>query len=349
MPPVPPALSPAARPHACFPTRRGVYVSPPIGYSSGRVHPHGNHPRSVGVAADNNGQVPADGIPLPRGAVRLGAIPGTTPDPMLGRFASPDSLGPGGASGQGCGAATLGHDERTRRAPLITDFHGSGFVSGVAREDAFTQANWRTPQVHPGATGTSGTGASTLRRPRCLVAGRDRAERREGRQAHAEGDVGERGDEEHRLRPPAVREPPAEGHPERGDAAAEQRGDEAGTSSDTRAMRRQLTMNSRSAGSYATPPASARARTTASLASAPRSQRREPRVVPPEPVGGERAVPVDEDAAIMIVFHSGGIVPPHERALVYGRPRPCHARDRGRLFHTVSESCRINQAGEDRG
>jgi len=67
-----------------------------------------------------------------------------------------------------------------------------------------------------------------------------------------------------------------------------------GISADTRAMRRQPTMNSRSAGAYATPPASARARTTASLASTPRSQGRSSAAR--SPVGAKSGAASDANA-----------------------------------------------------
>ncbi len=60
-------------------------------------------------------------------------------DPKLGRFASADSVVPGRASGQGGMVATRGSDERVKLTPLTTDFHESGFTSGLAREHAYTQ------------------------------------------------------------------------------------------------------------------------------------------------------------------------------------------------------------------
>jgi hypothetical protein len=47
---------------------------------------------------------------------------------------------PGRASGQGGMAATLGQDTGSALRPLTTDFHEPGFASGLAQEDAFTQA-----------------------------------------------------------------------------------------------------------------------------------------------------------------------------------------------------------------
>jgi len=47
---------------------------------------------------------------------------------------------PGRASGKGGMAATLGQDGGAALRPLAVDFHESGFVAGLAREDAFTQA-----------------------------------------------------------------------------------------------------------------------------------------------------------------------------------------------------------------
>ena len=47
---------------------------------------------------------------------------------------------PGSASGQGGLVATRGSDERVKLTPLPTDFHESGFTSGLAREHTYTQA-----------------------------------------------------------------------------------------------------------------------------------------------------------------------------------------------------------------
>jgi len=44
------------------------------------------------------------------------------------------------ASGKGGAAATLGQDGGAALRPLTVDFHEPGFASGLAREDAFTQA-----------------------------------------------------------------------------------------------------------------------------------------------------------------------------------------------------------------
>jgi len=61
-------------------------------------------------------------------------------DPVLGRFLSPDSIVPGLASGKSGMAATLGQRTDIALRPLAVDFHESGFVAGLAREDAFTEA-----------------------------------------------------------------------------------------------------------------------------------------------------------------------------------------------------------------
>ncbi len=67
-------------------------------------------------------------------------------DPKLGRFASADSVVPGSASGQGGMVATRGSDERVKLTPLPTDFHESGFTSGLAREHTGVNPFYQTSE-----------------------------------------------------------------------------------------------------------------------------------------------------------------------------------------------------------
>jgi len=131
-----------------------------IGYPSGRVFLHGDHLGSVSVVTDNDRRIVGRQDYTPWGEARAGGLAQTTLDftgqrrdgtgllyygaryydPARGQFLSPDSVVPGRASGQGGMAATLGQDGGAALRPLTMDFHESGFVAGLAREDAFTQA-----------------------------------------------------------------------------------------------------------------------------------------------------------------------------------------------------------------
>jgi len=131
-----------------------------INYPSGRVFLHGDHLGSVSVVTDNDPRVLSRQDFTPWGEVRAGGVAQTTLDftgqrrdgtgllyygaryydPARGQFLSADSIVPGSASGKGGAADTLGQDEHVKLAPLTTDFHEPGFVTTVAQEHAFTQA-----------------------------------------------------------------------------------------------------------------------------------------------------------------------------------------------------------------
>jgi len=139
---------------------RVVAMRAVTGGTSTVTYLHGDHLGSVAATSNSTGAATGGQAYDPYGRVRAGGPLPTTLgftgqrqdgtgllyygaryyDPTLGRFASADSVVPGSASGQGGAAATLGQDGTAALRPLAVDFHEPGFASGLALENAFTQA-----------------------------------------------------------------------------------------------------------------------------------------------------------------------------------------------------------------